>query len=183
MSTRRQFLAVTSATVVVSTLPRDAFASLLEDEVFSNRNLGAYSQGLLTFERLQPLVGSEFRVFLADGSVAHLTLTAVVDRTASATSASQQGVSSRSGAVAVRSPLRNPAAASPTAFDLEFSSNGTVLEQKSYTVDHARLGRFVVFLVPGRSPNGAPSCSSSFNYLSGATAASGPAGGHLISQP
>ncbi len=52
------------------------------------------------------------------------------------------------------------------AFSLTFDSDRPLPAQGSYTVDHATLGRFVMFLVPGTSPSGSPTCSSVFTSFS-----------------
>ena len=174
MSTRRQFLTVSSAALAASAMPCKLFAQS-SAEVFSNRNLGAYSQGLLTFAMFERIVGSEFRAFLENGSAVSLKLLSVTDRTASAANEKQPGTVPLRGATGAFSEMqRNPVAElSSLAFDLHFSVGGPALDQRSYTLDHATLGRFVALVVPGVSA-GNNTCSISFNYLAGATVGAAP---------
>jgi len=169
-------LTLSSAALAISALPGKLLAQHVGVEVFSNGNLGAYSQGLLTLEAFQRLVGSEFRVFFEDGSITPLTLLSVTDRNQTAEAILPAATAPQQKAARAYSEFqRAPVAGLTTsAFDLRFSVNGAPLAQQSYTLDHASLGRFAAFLVPGLSTAGGNTCTGSFNYLAGSPAAPGP---------
>lgn len=88
MSTRRRFLALSSAGVVSTLAPVRLLAQATSKRgpaVFSNATLGAYQQGELTFARFQSVLGSSFRAFLDDGSTVDLMLLTVTPVTPGAT--------------------------------------------------------------------------------------------------
>ena len=163
MSTRRHFLALTSAAAAASALPGTLRAQF-PTEVFSNANLGAYAQGLLTQSTFERNVGSVFKAFHPDRNVSYLTLLAVIDMTPAAVSARRSAASQSHVSGLQKGAL---AAGDSPSFDLAFAVSGPAIVQQSYTLDHGILGRFVAFLVPGLSSNGGNTCGASFNYLTG----------------
>lgn len=162
MPNRRSFLALGSGAVMASALPGKLLAQSSSSDVFSNRNLGAYVQGLMTQATFQRLVGSPFTADLGNGRYANLQLLSVqaVARPASSPS---QPVTSRLRVSSVAPPV-TVAKSSASSFNLSFSTGGKLLPQNSYTLDHGTLGSFVVFLVPGDPIHGG-TCSACFNLL------------------
>ncbi len=48
---------------------------------------------------------------------------------------------------------------------VRFSSGSTVVPQDSYVIDHATLGSFTIFLVPGKDEHGGNTCTATFYHL------------------
>ena len=168
MSTRRRFLCLSSAVLASTAVPK-AFAQRQGMPVFSNASLGSYTQGSLSRARFEGLVGSSFRVFLEDGQVATLTLLKVENSSATRDTKTAGGEGSHSAAYVsgtatgtLAAPVRPTAA---QCFTVHFSTGGVVVPQDSYTVDHATLGSFSVFLVPGQDKNGGKTVTATFFYL------------------
>jgi hypothetical protein len=147
---------------MASALPEKLFAQSSSSDVFSNRNLGAYTQGLMTQVRFQGLVGSVFTADLGNGRYAYLKLLSVQAVAPPAPSPSQP-VISRMRVSSVASPVK-VAKSTSSSFNLNFSTGGQLLPQSTYTLDHGTLGSFAVFLVPGDPVHGG-TCSACFNLL------------------
>ncbi len=160
MKTRRDFLAVTTASLAAAMLPQTILGESRIPDVFSNANLGAYGQGLLTQATFERLIGSTFTAFVGTDLYAFLTLRSVTDLVAAATARGN----SASKAVVVPAP-RSKAATTITSFYLDFTVSGAPFAQATYTLDHGILGRFAAFLVPSKAAT-APSCGATFSYLS-----------------
>jgi hypothetical protein len=161
MQTRRDFLAVSTAAVATAFLPASVLAQTSLPEVFSNANLGAYSQGLLTQASFERLIGSTFTVFVDTDLYAFLTLRSVTDMAAASTAPATPAAKG----TAISAPRSKTANPKITSFFLNFSVAGSTFPQDTYTIDHGILGRFAALLVPGR-PTAAPSCGATFSYLS-----------------
>lgn len=160
MSTRRSFLKISAAACATSALPAELFAQVPSSNPFSAANLGPYAQGLLNKATFEALLQTVFTVFTPAGA-AYMRLVTCQSLTANgipATSSSAQR------------PLRTSHAQAAQATDssggfnfvLAFTVSGNQLLQGTYTVDHATLGRFALFLVPGGSPS-APTAAAVFN--------------------
>jgi hypothetical protein len=163
MQTRRDFLAVTSAAMATAFLPESLLAQSRLPEVFSNANLGAYGQGLLTQATFERLIGSTFTVFVGTDLYAFLTLRSVTNLVPAASTAAPRTSTPRP------SPASSPSSKAPipiTSFYVDFSIEGPVFPQDTYTLDHGILGRFAAFLVPGQSTGSEPRCGATFTYLS-----------------
>ena len=159
MQTRRTFLTATSAALAASILPGSVLAQSPLPQVFTNANVGAYGQGLLTQATFERLIGSTFTVFVDTGLYAFLTLRSV--KNMAVTSAAP---ALAAGVRVIPAPGRGKAAPAVTSFFLDFSIRGPVFPQGTYTIDHGTLGRFAAFLVPGKSPTD-PSCGATFCYI------------------
>jgi len=159
---RRSFLALGSSAIMASALPGKLLAQSSSSDVFSNRNLGAYTQGLMTQATFQRLVGSPFTADLGNGHYANLKLLSVQAVTPPASSSSQPGAG-KSRVLSVVSPV-TVAKSSSSSFNLNFSTGGKLLPQNTYTLDHGTLGSFAAFLVPGDPVHGG-TCSACFNLL------------------
>lgn len=159
MADRRSFLAMSSGAVLAAALGPAVRAQSTSNSLFSNRNLGAYAQGLMTQATFERLVGSVFTVDLGDGKYAWITLLSAKDAsslTASSSSTSKLRVSTAGNTAAT--------GRSSSSFILNFTTGGKLVPQESYTLDHGRLGSFVAFLVPGDPVKGV-TCSAVFNIL------------------
>jgi len=158
MQTRRDFLAVSSAALTAALLPAAVLAQSSLPEVFSNANLGAYSQGALTQAAFERLIGSTFTVFVATDLYAFLTLRSVRNLIPA------PSTTPPTPKAATASPLAGKSTAI-TSFFLYFSLDGPVFPQAAYTLDNGILGRFAALLVPGQS-GGEPGYGATFSYLS-----------------
>jgi hypothetical protein len=180
MPTRRQFLVSSSAVCALSALPKSLRGQ--QQAVFTNASIGAYEQGLMTLSNFQTLIGSMFMAILADGSPAYLTLASAKAVTMPTATTPTVGVAAPTGpTIGVKAMVAQPSAAqaaplltTANSFQLVFLSGTAVLPQGSYLVDHATLGRFAVFLVPGTTATGAATVSANFNYLSATRLTSHP---------
>jgi hypothetical protein len=162
LTDRRSFLILGSGAALGSTLPSSLFAQVASSDLFSNRNLGLYTQGLMTQATFERVVGSVFRATLDTGSYANLTLVGVKAATFSAPAKPvSSGIKMRSGLVVASAPV---AASTPKAFTLNFTSGSRLVPQGSYELDHGTLGSFVLFLVPGDPVRGG-TCSACFSLL------------------
>jgi len=162
MQTRRDFLAVSSAALTAALLPAAVLAQSSLPEVFSNANLGAYSQGALTQAAFERLIGSTFTVFVATDLYAFLTLRSV--RNLIPAPSTTPPLLSSTPKAATASPLAGKST-TITSFFLYFSLDGPVFPQAAYTLDNGILGRFAALLVPGQS-GGEPGYGATFSYLS-----------------
>jgi hypothetical protein len=169
MSNRREFLTASAAVFTSSVLPHSLSAQRpgerVGGEVFTEASLGIYAQGQLTRQRFEELVGSLFMAFLDNSAVAYMRLTHVsefgpMDVTASsARPANLHAMQAWNGLPAAgHTPV-------VTSFHLTFNTGGQVFKQGSYLVDHGRLGRFAMFLVPGTGTGSAATCGATFSYL------------------
>jgi hypothetical protein len=161
LPTRRRFLAISAAAVVVATRPPRLLAQRFGIPVFSNAALGAYQQGLLTRARFTQLVGQSFRVFLDKALVADIQLTGVATQEDVATAA-------RPDTPAAKRDVQKLAKLWPSTdncFILTFATGVTLVPQGSFILDHGTLGSFVVFLVPGSTTPGKATSLATFNYL------------------
>ena len=141
--------------------PASLFAERLGIPVFSNAATGAYQQGLLSRARFTTLVGQSFRIFLDDDQVADLVLHKVM---------TQQDVAlaARDGSAASQLAVHKLAKRWPSpdnCFMLVFHSGSTLVPQDSFVLDHATLGSFAVFLVPGSTTPGRATTIATFNYI------------------
>ncbi len=135
---RRRFLTSAAILTAASTLPSRALASRTGGDVFTNASVGAYVQGLLTREHFETLIGTLFLAFLDDDRTAYMRLRSVEEL----------------------KPRQTKDAVA--AFHLSFSTGGVAVEQGSYLLDHATLGRFALFLVPGVAAHGELTCGAVF---------------------
>lgn len=165
MATRRQFLASTSAVCAIAALPKSLLAQRLGGQVFTNASLGAYQQGLLTMENFKAVIGSTFKAFLDDASVAYLTLESVTATPAPPAPANPGAPPSQDGSTSMLRFAR-PVQAEGDSFSLSFATGNTAIAQDTYLVDHGTMGRFAVFLVPGSAQSqGNLTCTATFNYI------------------
>lgn len=163
MSTRRSFLVLTSGAALASALPKSLLAQSGENDLFSSRNLGAYSQGLLSRTAFESVVGSMFTLFFESGDTASLVLLGVSSPRLRTSASSQVAA-----ALAARQLPQTAATVAnktgPSCFLLSFSTGLTSVPQATYRLDHGTLGSFTVFLVPGEARHGG-TCTACFNYL------------------
>src|ERR1700761_2730121 len=160
---RRQFLTVSTLSVLATTLPKSLLAQQ-NPGIFSPGNLGAYQQGLINPEMFRNLVGETLTLFVNDGKYAYLRLVKVIDHTAekaaaaakrkarAASTAAAQGAavpSSEASATTV-SPesVLDAINAKMVSFSLIFATSGAKFAQDTYVADSPRLGRFAMFIVP-----------------------------------
>jgi hypothetical protein len=163
MSSRRQFLAATAATITLAALPKTLFAERLGGDVYTNASLGAYAQGLLTQATFEKHTGSVFTVFLENNAVGYLTLQKVIGLS---TDSASSDAASRPGLPGMLAEQHSAATIQPqiTSFHLTFSTKA-VFSQDTYLLDHGILGRFAAFLVPGDPVKGSGTCGATFCYL------------------
>ncbi len=164
MSTRRSFLSVSAAALAAASFPKYLFAQTRGIQIFTNASSGAYTQGLMTQVHFKQLIGSIFTAFHATGETSSLKLVQVSDAVvqSSAVAPTVSAAIGRLGGLA--RPVSRPVT-TISYFSASFAVTGKALPQDSYLLDHGTLGSFAAFLVPGLSPNGAASCSATFNYL------------------
>jgi hypothetical protein len=159
---RRSFLALGSSVAIVSALSEKLFAQSSSSDVFSARNLEAYSQGAMTQSKFEGVVGSFFTIELGTGRYASLKLVSVKAVASSASTPAQPAVGKlRVLAGGGSAPVAPP---SSSKFNLNFSSGFQLVPQGTYTLDHGTLGKFPAFLVPGDPVHGG-TCSACFNLL------------------
>ncbi len=151
MPNRRSFVVASAAGIVAATLPGMSFAQRPGTDIFSEANLGAYAQGLLTQANFERLLGSLFMAFVDDERTAYMRLKSVAG--------------TDSGARAASSSRLAPPVSSVSSFFARFDTGGMTLGQGTYVLDHGRLGRFAVFLVPGVDAAGAPTCTATFTHF------------------
>lgn len=163
LSTRRSFLALSSGAALASAWPKPLFSQETTSDLFSNRNLGAYTQGLLNKATFEAVVGSVFTLFFADGSTTALTLSSV--KTSSARrSATSDAAAAAAGRTLSDTGIVSPNRPAPSCFLLTFSTGPKAVPQGTYRLDHGTLGSFAAFLVPG-NPRQTGICTACFNYL------------------
>lgn len=104
LSTRRSFLLRSSGAALASALPKALFAQQRKDDLFSNRNLGAFAQGLLTKANFDRVIGSVFTIFYPDGSTGALTLLSVKTPAARAASSGHAAVAASITPRSIASP-------------------------------------------------------------------------------
>lgn len=156
MRTRRDFLVNSTAVLVSPYLHASLAQSAPAQNVFTNASLGAYQQGILTKAQFEARMGSLFMIFVDESNVLYTRLRAVTPYTAKA-------ATKLPGRLIFPRPSLPAPPRQIEAFTLVFDSDKPLPEQNSYLVDHATLGRFVIFLVPGFSPTGSPICTSVFS--------------------
>src|ERR1700761_1991350 len=161
---RRQFLTVSTLSVLATTLPKSLLAQQ-NPGIFSPGNLGAYQQGLINPEMFRNLVGETMTLFVDDGKYAYLRLVKVVDHTAdkAAAAATRQartcattpaqgaaGSSAGTSSATTVSPdsVLDAINAKMVSFSLIFATSGAKFTQDTYIADSPRLGRFAIFVVP-----------------------------------
>jgi hypothetical protein len=154
MANRRSFLLTSTAALASACIPA-GFAQPSRQDAFTNASLGAYRQGLLTQSQFERRTGSLFMIFLDETEVLYTRLRSVTPYEPSPPKPAGRVVSPRT---AVLSSTRQV-----NAFTLLFDCDRPLPAQDSYIVDHATLGRFVMFLVPGASPAGDPICTAVFS--------------------
>ena len=160
MQTRRSFLSISAAMVAGAALPPLAAAqssSRIGGEVFTLATLGAYQQNLLTKGGVEGLVGSIFMVFVDDGKVAYLTLVKVkgLDELQADMSGDAKLLKKKDSAAVTRA----------RGFVAIFDGETKKVPQGTYVVDHGRLGRVAMFLVPGRNEAGGTTVVATFTSL------------------
>jgi hypothetical protein len=160
MSSRRRFLAASAATIAAAVLPKGLIAEKSGASVFTNASTGAYSQGILTSANFSNQIGSVFTALQPDGSYAYLTLRSVQTFT----------LASPTKPIAAPRVISGTQSGAPTeavsSFQLIFDVQGAPLAQSTYLLDHGTLGSFAVFVVPGATPAGSPTCMATFASLS-----------------
>ena len=155
MRTRRDFLVNSTAVLVSPYLHASLAQSAPAQDVFTNASLGAYQQGILKQAQFEARTGSLFMIFLDESNVLYTRLRAVKPYTTkAATRMPGRLIGPRAWLAATSRQIES--------FTLVFDCDKPLPEQNSYIVDHATLGRFVVFLVPGTSSAGSPICTSVF---------------------
>lgn len=178
MSTRRQFLAASSAVCALSALPQRLFAQFAPHDLFANGYVAAYTQGLLTQPNFEAVTGSRFTVLLDDGGYTYLTLESVTSLSPATVKSFARVTNTRASLAASQASIPAPQTES---FSVQFSVSGAPLSQQTYLLDHGTLGRFSAFLVPsGGSTN---TCTAIFNYVAPGTVITNPAamqGGPII---
>ena len=157
MSTRRSFLKVSTAACAVSALPANLFAQAPSNNPFTNANLAPYAQGILNKSAFDAVLNSVFTVFTPAGT-AYMRLIRVEEL---------NGTAFATASHAAPTLATGRATATPTSagynFHLSFAVSGPTIAQGTYTVDHASLGRFALFVVPGGTPD-AQTAGATFNY-------------------
>ncbi|MDE1160660.1 MAG: hypothetical protein PW792_01805 [Acidobacteriaceae bacterium] len=166
MSTRRRFLSLSAASVSVLALPKRLFA-LTSQNTFANASLGAYTQGLMTKQHLEALVGSTFTVFLSDGGYSQIRLREISTPTEKTDTERTEERKKYTVAPAGADLSAVRAALQPSPFTLRFDVLGKDFPQDSYLLDNGTLGRVTMFLVPG----GPGKCTATFCNFVIATAA------------
>lgn len=145
MPSRRTFLKATSLACAASAMhPMLHAQNGGTPDPFSNQNLEPGQQGLLTLSAFKAVLQSIFTLFLTDGTTRTLRL---VDASSPASGGSEQ------------------------VFTLSFTVAGGAFPQGTYTVDHATMGSFALFVVPSSTDSRAQSCTAVFNNLSSQFAA------------
>ena len=165
MSTRRSFLYLSSTSLAAALVPGTALAQRVGGLVFTPGTLGAYAQGLLSQSSLESYVGTLFLAFLEHDTTAYMRLSQVIPLTAAPVSA-QSPVNIRPSS-GVHSARLGSAQPGMQAYLAIFQTGGVMIPQDTYVLDHGRLGRFAVFLVPGIDTQGNPTAVASFASISG----------------
>jgi hypothetical protein len=142
VSSRRNFLILSSAAAVAAALPTRVFGEPIGDEVFTNQSLGPYQQGTVTQAHFEAVIGSPFTIFLPEGRTAWLTLRRVVGQTFPASGSGSNGAKSMPASI-VKAYAAAPQLAS---FELHFDHNGPQFAQDSYLLDHGTMGRLAMMV-------------------------------------
>lgn len=138
MNTRRSFLRIVATAATMAVSSPLAWASRIGGKVFSPATLDGYAQGLLSYSSLEKHVGSLFMALLDDDQAAYMHLHSV------------RAVEPETKGRAVKART----AAVPAFYTATFLTGGPAIPQSTYVLDHARLGRNAVFLVPGIDQQG-----------------------------
>jgi hypothetical protein len=132
-------------------------------ERFSPERLAPFTG--ISVEKFKPLIGQTFRITASTGTTYSWTLTAVkaaaAEDPASAKLPAQAPIQEWS--TQVNRPL--PSQPSTNTFTVSFRGSGESLPQDTYTVEHAALGTFPLFLVPGAPAADPPTYSAVFSLL------------------
>lgn len=155
MHNRRKFLVTSSALLAGITLRTGLAQRLASEDTFTNATLGAYQQGILTQPQFEHRIGSLFMFFSNTMDVVYARLRSVTPYELNAPAKLPGRM------VTPHAPIRSLTRQVNT-FTLLFDCENQLPAQKSLIADHATLGRFVMFLVPGTSSSGTPTCSSVF---------------------
>ncbi len=160
MSSRRRFLAASAATLAAAVLPKGLIAEKSGTSVFTSASLGAYTQGILTSANFSNQIGSVFTALQPDGTYAYLTLRSVQTFTLASPTKPIAAPRVLSGTQPSTSSL------AVSSFQLTFDVQGAPLMQDTYLLDNGTLGSFAVFVVPGATSAGSPTCMATFASLS-----------------
>ncbi|NYF80598.1 DUF6916 family protein [Granulicella arctica] len=166
MHNRRHFLVASAVLVTGAAFPTSLFASRIDDDLFTNTSLGAYSQGLLTQANFEHVIGSQFTLLLKNNDATHLYLRTVEPlgpQGGGAFSSQTSPAVRRAKSLTIPVPGSTGSAKQVVGFHLTFSTESTTFDQGTYLIDHGTLGRFALFLVPGNQTPG--SCGATFTSL------------------
>lgn len=155
MNTRRAFLRLSAAVASGSLLPHSMWASRIGGKVFTPGTLDGYQQGLLSRASLEKYVGSLFLCLLDDDKTAymHLHSVQVVEEKVPETPPSfHTGIL----------PRTRPQGQLWEFYKATFLTGGDGIPQDTYVLDHGRLGRNAVFLVPGMDKQGRNTAVATF---------------------
>ena len=162
MSTRRSFLKVSTAACAVSALPANLFAQAPSSNPFTNANLAPYAQGILNKSAFDAVLNTVFTVFTPAGTV-YMRLIRVEELDGTAFAAASHGAPTRATGRATAVNRATTPTSAGYNFHLSFAVSGPSVAQGTYTIDHASLGRFALFIVPGGTPD-AQTAGATFNY-------------------
>ncbi|MFC6646290.1 hypothetical protein ACFQBQ_11980 [Granulicella cerasi] len=159
MPTRRHFLSLSAAAATGLALPRSIHALVPQEQVFSNANLGAYTQGTMTASLFQGMINAEFTVALGNYEYSKIRLrkvTMVNPPTSEQVAAANQG----KRIYPVGADLtQNRAPLQPSSFTLSFDVEGQAFPDGTYVVDNGTLGSVAITLASG----GPGKCLASFS--------------------
>jgi hypothetical protein len=164
---RRRFLETASLSVLVgAALPR-MFAQESRESVeerYSPERLAPFTG--ISAEKFRPLIGQAFRITASTGASYSWTLTDVKAVTAEdAASAKLPAQELQTQALPTRLNPTLPSQPPMNTFTVSFRGSGESLPQDTYTVEHAALGAFPLFLVPGSPAANPPTYSAVFSLL------------------
>jgi hypothetical protein len=155
-ASRRNFLVAGQALLALAAIPIKIFGAAASSFGSSK----AANLALLSRESLLPLLNSSFAVRGGVLTMAWLTLQSVEDM--------NQKVSAPTIPMAVPPKPAKGAPPKIDTFALHFHLIGETLEQGTYELEHAALGRFPLFVVP----SGASTCVAVISHIHGS--AGGP---------
>ena len=175
---RRRFLETASLSVLAGAAMPRMFAQESRESVaerFSPERLAPFTG--ISVEKFKPLIGQTFRITASTGATYSWTLTAV-----KAAAAEDPASAKLPAQEPIQEPIREPIQApiqewstqvnrtlpsqpSTNTFTVSFRGSGESLPQDTYTVEHAALGTFPLFLVPGAPAADPPTYSAVFSLL------------------
>jgi hypothetical protein len=156
---RRHFLGLGRYVLAAVALPK----KFVSEKLFSSSGRSETARlSSFSMQTFLPLVNSSFAVHSGSTTSTWLTLLSVEDMT-------PKTPTGFPAMAVLPKPSRTPQPSLNT-FALHFLGTGENLSQDTYELEHAALGRFLLFIVPSNSGTGRETYTAIFNHLLGGRA-------------